>query len=286
MAFVVAPDLRTIPFNAFIIHLALCDFVIGSLIQPVRLILDNSIVSYNIPSSYFIPFYMVGDLCLFMSIFTVILIGIDRLKMIINPLSYNSNQSAKRNHLYTLITWFIRAMFASMYYILSEVLKPLKLSGNDQDVLTYTLIISWYQLIFNTTIPLLTMLIVDITFAVTLKRQFFVFKSREERNEELKLNMRDEKRRKSVSSDPTDSSTKIVSIKRRRTLLGITLIIPTTSNIKSNYGNIQVRHLCISEYSYQKRVIRNAATKLFAYVAGFLICGFPYYGSLLWEVLF
>lgn len=160
-------SLRTVPFNVFIIYLAAADLLVGVVTIPFHVMFLPYVLSSDLPIVVKIILSYFSDVPVLVSFCCVLLMSIDRLRMVKDPFKYKLNSSNKRNlkqALAVLLTVVVYLnLVLSMAFINGLILN---LAPSEQIILFYTILpfSNFYS-------PCTAIVITNMLFVIHLRRQ-------------------------------------------------------------------------------------------------------------------
>ncbi|XP_071817280.1 histamine H4 receptor-like [Apostichopus japonicus] len=162
--------IRNVPYNLYITNLAIADLMVGIVSLPLTIFLlfvdESQIFLFQI-CGWFIRYP------LFLSVFLIMLMTFDRLKMVSDPVKHKMESTSGTNLKYVIFVWIFSALYALSNYIpywLGALLWPELSEDSDESDIRFEVFVTVFgEFIFNFVIPLSALVYMNIAFIVKLR---------------------------------------------------------------------------------------------------------------------
>lgn len=163
LAYVRFPQVRKLPFNMYILNLALSDLMVGTITIPyhtIYLIWPSHLVHVQL-WTFLVLLYM-NYLLPFVSVMLVIAMSVDRYELISRPVRYHQFKTHRANKKIITATWIFTASYVLFFMI---VRATLLFNGNGDFNVAYLLVYLGGQII----LPLATLVIINTVVVIKLQ---------------------------------------------------------------------------------------------------------------------
>ncbi|XP_071811197.1 histamine H4 receptor-like [Apostichopus japonicus] len=207
-------NLRKIPFNFFILNLAISDLLVGVITIPAYIYYGILVPNNNYTSNAYIDVIvsMITPFPIFLSVFIVILMTFDRLRMVFDPIKYKMRSSNKRISKQMIVIWIV----SSLYIFLVLILPYLITEPMNEELPIY--VSSYSIIIFNFLLPLTCLLLMNVVFVLKLSRRMAALGQVRERSnvEDINVEMTTRAHSERISISQLTSDVQNESAIRRR----------------------------------------------------------------------
>lgn len=172
-------SLRKVPFNMFIVNLAVADFLVG-----VSILAYVAFTSRFVSCAAFsILALLVLQWCLsvpiILSVCGVLLMTVDRLRMVRDPIKYKTRTSNKGNLKQIVFVCIVGALYPFLAWVITYIVIAILHTSYEQrlDATTVTSIYLFTATVVNFLVPLASLVLMNCLFIIQLSRRLTVFSS-------------------------------------------------------------------------------------------------------------
>ncbi|KAJ8046832.1 Mu-type opioid receptor [Holothuria leucospilota] len=170
MAYMRSSSVRGLPFNVYVLTLSMNDFLVGVFNVPYHTLtlLSPGIEYKNLYASLAVLYF--GYILAISSVFTVILMALDRFKLASDPTKYCQSNSHRLNIRKVIFSW----LFSCLYCLFLLVLRAHLRKSGDSCESNIPYLVS--LLTGNIFIPLLSLLTLSVAMVIKLQVHFLQMK--------------------------------------------------------------------------------------------------------------
>lgn len=249
LAYLKDRSLRTVPFNVFIINLAVADMLVGVITVPIytTYVLLLNVFSFDLPIIVQCSLSICSTVPIILSVCCILLMTIDRLRMVKDPIKYKLMASNKANVKHVVLASLTGVVYISLPLSMAYIHGLNYNSTSLDEILFHHTILPF----FNFYAPCAALVITNALFIIHLRRQL--------------SELRAGKLFKSMQLDKSIAEREQVHFENISRSISTVHVFDSKVSISTNRSD--ERHI--------SKKLRKAAFNLFVLVAAYIICWCP-----------